>query len=118
VYGCRFRVSREPARPPRYTRVGRRAGAQPVGAAPRPRTGQRIGLLGNSGNTTAPHLHFGIYDGPGPLISNSVPFKFNQFRFQGNAGQGATENAVALTGKPRRVRQAEPLLNSVTAFSR
>jgi hypothetical protein len=64
---------------------------------------------------------FGIYDGPGPLTpltSNSVPFQFRQFRFQGNADQGATPNAVTLTGKPRRVRRADPLINSVTAFSR
>ena len=108
-------------------RIGRRryavyahlqTGSVRVRRGQRLRTGQRIARLGNSGNTTGPHLHFGIYDGPGPLTSNSVPFRFRQFRFQGNAGQGATQNAVTLTGKPRRVRRAEPLINSVTAFPR
>jgi hypothetical protein len=108
-------------------RIGRRryavyahmkTGSVRVRRGQRLRTGQVIGLLGNSGNTTGPHLHFGIYDGPDPLTSNSVPFQFNQFRFQGTAGPGATPNAVTLTGKPRRVRQAEPLINAVTKFSR
>lgn len=41
--------------------------------------GQIIGLLGNSGNSDAPHLHFGIHDGPGPYSSNSMPFVFSSF---------------------------------------
>jgi hypothetical protein len=108
-------------------RIGRRryaiyahmqTGSVLVRRGQRLRTGQRIGLLGNSGNTTAPHLHFGIYDGPGPLTSNSVPFRLRQFRLQGTAPQGAQQQAVTLTGKPRTVRRAEPLINDVTKFSR
>jgi hypothetical protein len=35
-------------------------------------TGQVLGVLGNSGNTDAPHLHFHVMDGPSPLLSRAV----------------------------------------------
>ena len=78
-------------------------------------TGQPIGLLGNSGNTGGPHLHFGIYDGPGPLTSNSVPFEVKRYTLQGQAG-GNTPGQITLTGKPRPERRSEPLINSVSTF--
>lgn len=46
-------------------------------------TGQVLGLLGNSGNTDAPHLHFHIMDGPSPLLANGLPYVFTSFTGQG-----------------------------------
>lgn len=46
-------------------------------------TGQVLGLLGNSGNTDTPHLHFHIMDGPSPLVSNGLPYVFTAFTGQG-----------------------------------
>jgi hypothetical protein len=47
------------------------------------KTGQVLGLLGNSGNSDAPHLHFHIMDGPRPLSSNGLPYRFTRFTSAG-----------------------------------
>ncbi|MBL6080050.1 M23 family metallopeptidase [Belnapia sp. T18] len=41
--------------------------------------GAELGLLGNSGNTSAPHLHFQVMDGPSALDANGLPFVFEQW---------------------------------------
>jgi Peptidase family M23 len=45
--------------------------------------GQVLGLLGNSGNTDAPHLHFHVMDGASPLLSNGLPYVFTSFTGEG-----------------------------------
>ncbi|MDQ2844684.1 MAG: M23 family metallopeptidase [Acidobacteriota bacterium] len=46
-------------------------------------TGDKLGLLGNSGNTTGPHLHFQISDRPSTLDVTSLPFAFEGMTLQG-----------------------------------
>ena len=41
--------------------------------------GQVLGLLGNSGNTDAPHLHFHIIEGTNPLGADGVPYVIDSF---------------------------------------
>ena len=43
------------------------------------RVGQRLGLLGNSGNSTGAHLHFQVSDGPDVMNADSIPFVFTSF---------------------------------------
>jgi murein DD-endopeptidase MepM/ murein hydrolase activator NlpD len=38
--------------------------------------GQVIAQLGHTGNTTEPHLHFQLTDGPDPMYSRGIPIVF------------------------------------------
>lgn len=42
-------------------------------------TGQLLGKVGNSGNSLAPHLHFGLQDAPHPAGANSLPFVLDRY---------------------------------------
>jgi len=45
--------------------------------------GQGLGLVGNSGNSTEPHLHFHISDGNSPLGSEGLPYRQDSFEIVG-----------------------------------
>lgn len=47
--------------------------------------GQKLGLLGNSGNSSAPHLHFHLMKGDLPLSYEGVPFALDHFKLLGKA---------------------------------
>lgn len=47
------------------------------------RAGDPIGLAGNSGNTSEPHLHYHIQNGPRPLEGEGYPAFFNELLIDG-----------------------------------
>ncbi len=49
----------------------------------RVRQGDVLGLLGNTGNTSNPHLHFHVMNGPSPLASSSLPYVISKLSSSG-----------------------------------
>jgi hypothetical protein len=84
------------------------------------KVGQTLGLLGNSGNSNAPHLHFHIMDSPHRLASNGVPYRFGDFTVEGKLTnlEGIEKGEAAQIDRTERgKRQAElPLNDEVIAF--
>ena len=72
--------------------------------------------MGNTGNTTAPHLHFGIHDGPRPLTSNSLPFEIADYTLQGSLGPAPTPTHLMIGGSSGPQQRSYPLTGSVFAF--
>jgi Peptidase family M23 len=80
------------------------------------RSGQRLGLVGNSGNSTEPHLHLHVMDGPAPLASDGLPYTFDAFRLEGRVDSSAAPPAVVPTLSAARRRAQLPMDLDVIAF--
>jgi murein DD-endopeptidase MepM/ murein hydrolase activator NlpD len=93
-----------------------KAGSLRVRRGQHVRVGQRIGEVGNSGNTTAPHLHFGVQRRP-DCLSESEPFEIDRYKLQGMADPTSTPPNVRIVGTPHRERRSLPLVLSVATLS-
>ena len=80
----------------------------------RVRKGQQLGQLGNSGNTSAPHLHFHVMDAPLPLgAEHNLPYVIDSFLYQGFFDDNLQAHLLE-TPDPRE--DELPLSQSVEAF--
>jgi hypothetical protein len=76
-------------------------GSLRVRTGQRVKTGQVIARLGNSGNSTIPHLHFQVMSSPS-LVSNGLPYTFDSF-----LGQGVLTPTTGLdAGGPGQIARA------------
>jgi len=82
----------------------------------RVRQGQVLGLVGNTGNSSEPHLHFHVMDGPDPLRSNGLPYEFQSFELQAHVDLSGPEPVLVPTPEPLRRENRLPLELDVVAF--
>jgi hypothetical protein len=88
--------------------------------------GQVIGLVGNSGNSVAPHLHFHVMNSPSPLASSGLPYEIDSYRVTGKtpgtaafdeAESKGTPLAVTAISPPRQVTNGLPLDQLIISFA-
>jgi murein DD-endopeptidase len=94
-----------------------------VKSGDRVKRGQILGLLGNSGNSDAPHLHFHISDGQSLSDSEGLPFVFDSFDILGETrllealgleSKGKSEKTQS--NAPIKRQKEMPLDNAVVRF--
>jgi murein DD-endopeptidase MepM/ murein hydrolase activator NlpD len=68
-----------------------------------------LALLGNSGNSDEPHLHFQLTDTNSGMGAEGIPYEFESFTALGSVGDQA---AVLDAGQPwQRKTQATPVVH-------
>ena len=101
-------------------------GSVTVNRGERVKRGQVLGRLGNSGNSSAPHLHFHIMNGPSVLGSDGLPYVIDRFRLAGQIPAAQFAAADGVTGdwsqglftKPSPRRHQLPLDLAIVDFTR
>src|ERR1700722_1344246 len=78
------------------------------------RRGQVVGLVGNSGNSTEPHLHFHVEDGSSPLGAEGLPYSLASFEV---VGHGWGWKAADTKGPAEAHKNEIPMENEVVNFA-
>jgi murein DD-endopeptidase MepM/ murein hydrolase activator NlpD len=82
-------------------------------------TGETLALLGNSGNSYAPHLHMHLVDAPSPLAAEGIPYELREFEVLGSVTslRAVAEGAGWHITHPPEMRHHElPTENVVVTF--
>lgn len=90
-------------------------GSLRVKVGDRVRRGQRLGLVGNSGNSTEPHLHFHLADAPSALGAEGAPYVHERFEV---AGRCRATLAGCVSAPPQVRRREMPLGGMIVHFPR
>ena len=87
--------------------------------------GQVLGLVGDSGNSIVPHLHFQVTAGPSSMASNGLPYEIRDFQITGKVPGTAAFDKSETDGSPlpvtpitppRSIKNALPLDQYIISF--
>jgi hypothetical protein len=75
-------------------------GSVRVQVGDRVEAGDVLGLVGNSGNSLAPHLHFHVMTGPSPLAAQGLPYLIDSFTVTGRGKSTEAFDEAEAEGTP------------------
>jgi hypothetical protein len=78
--------------------------------------GTVLGGVGNSGNSTNPHLHFGLLDRPDFMTGISLPFVFGRYALTGHITDGHDDGTLVIKADARAVEDAYPLVGAIATY--
>jgi hypothetical protein len=64
------------------------------------RKGGVLGLVGNTGNSVAPHLHLHVMDAPSAIVAQGLPYLIDSFTVTGRSASTAAFDAAEAEGIP------------------
>jgi murein DD-endopeptidase len=91
-----------------------RPGSLRVRTGDRVRRGQVLGLVGNSGNSTEPHLHFHLADANSALGSEGIPYVHDSFELLGRCT--GMLSGCSRSETPEQRRREMPVGNMIVRF--
>ncbi len=91
-------------------------GSLRVAAGDRVTRGQVLGLVGNTGNSIAPHLHFHVMDSPSPLVSNGLPYEIERFEITAHTPGTAAFDHAEESGSPLALTPVDPAQTATKAL--
>jgi murein DD-endopeptidase MepM/ murein hydrolase activator NlpD len=83
-----------------------RAGSLRATVGEKVAAGQPVADCGNSGNSTQPHVHVQLMDGPDAAVARALPIVFRRFR---EWPRGAHQHRIRESGLPEEGAVVEPL---------
>ncbi len=102
--------------PGEYLFIGHlQPGSVAAGVGDRVTAGQMLGRVGNSGNSSEPHVHLHLQDSTRPYFGEGIPFHFHGYRQAGRVIERGMPEGGRRDGRYRGARIAHVEMTPVTA---